>query len=336
MRVKIKDIAYYLPEYILTNQELQADNPSWDLKHLEKMTGVYSRHIAKNEETALDLSIKACEKLFNLYPELPHQVDGIIFCTQSRDYVLPSTACVLHKHFEFSENVFALDIDMSCSGYIYGLAMCQGMIQSQMLNNLLLINADTYSKYINKHDRTTRVLFGDGAAVSWITSTDFNEGIKDILWGTSGKGYETAIIPAGGCRLPKSAETSILIKDESGNVRSLEQLHMNGVGVLGFINSKATKQIRKILEKNELTLNNIDRFVFHQASKMALDSLQRKLRIPSEKVYRNIDKVGNTVSACIPIALKEAIEIGKIKHKHTVLLSAFGAGLSWGTALVEI
>ncbi len=336
MRVKIKDIAYYLPEHIVTNEDLHKENPDWDMGLIEERVGVMKRHVARDNETALDLSFNACKKLFSKNNDAKTQIDGIIFCTQSADYIMPPNACILHKMLDLHEDVLAFDFNLACSGYIYGLVLAQGLICSGIVKNIILVNADTYSTYINKQDRSARVLFGDGAAVSWITTSDSTQGIIDVQCSTSGRNYDKFIIPAGGCRMPKSAETSFQKTNESGNVRTLENIHMDGMGILVFINSKVPKQIRSVLAHNALTIDDIDLFVFHQASKIALDSLTRLLKIKPEKEFRNLSNVGNIVSASIPIALKDALDRGIIAHGNKVVVSGFGVGLSWGTAIIEI
>ena len=180
------------------------------------------------------------------------------------------------------------------------------------------------------------MLFGDGAAVSLISDSDDNKsGIIDVLCSTAGKDHEKFMIPAGGCRIPLSAKTKEAETDSSGNVRSGENIHMDGWGILVFINSKVPKQIREILKRNNLTTDDISLYVFHQASKMALDSLAKILKIKPEKVYENIGSVGNTVSASIPIALKDAFEEGKIKKGDKVFICGFGVGLSWASAIIQ-
>lgn len=336
MRVAIRDIDYYLPEHFITNEDLQKENPDWDMSPVGKHIGVRKRHIAHDDETALDLAYKACKKLFSKNKDAKDQIDGIIFCTQSEDYILPPNSCILHKMLDLSEDTFAFDFNLACSGYIYGLALARGLIYSGIAKNILLVTGDTYSKYINKSDRSVRALFGDGAAVSWITTSDSNGGIIDIQCSTHGKLYDKFIIPAGGCRMPKSPKTAVVKADSSGNIRTLENIHMDGMGILVFINSKIPKQVKCVLARNGLTIDDIDLFVFHQASKVALDKLIRLLGIKPEKTYQNLNEVGNTVSASIPIALKDALDEKKISPGDKVLISGFGVGLSWGTAIIEM
>jgi 3-oxoacyl-[acyl-carrier-protein] synthase III len=336
MRTIIKDIAYFLPEQIITNEHLHRENPDWDMDLVTTRTGVKQRHLAESGETALDLSVKACQKLLSNHNEASGQIDGIIFCTQSPDYIMPPNSSLLHKILGLSENVFAFDINLACSGYVFGLALANGLIQTGVATNILFVTADTYSKYIHKKDRSARALFGDGSSVSWITASDSSQGIIDLQCSTSGKDYDKFMIPAGAQRMPLSYETSLEKSDESGNVRSLANIHMDGMGVLTFVNSKVPKQILKLLERNQLQIEDIDLFIFHQASKLALDSLTRLLKIKPVRVFQNLSKVGNTVSSSIPIALKDALESGRVNEGDKVILSGFGVGLSWASALIEI
>lgn len=333
MSIKIKEIAYYLPEHIVTNQMLQQENPAWNLQDLSERTGVLKRHIAAENETALDLAFQACQKMF---PNgISSEIDGIIFCTQSQDYIVPSNACVLHQKLRLSSNVFAFDLNMACSGYIYGLALARGLIMSGTLKNVLLINADTYSKYIHPKDRSVRCLFGDGAAVSWLTNSHEKGGIVDLVCSTSGENFDKFIIPAGGCRMPRSNKTSDVIIDKNQNHRSQENICMKGMDILVFVNSQIPQQIEDILRRNHLRIKDVDLFIFHQASKVGLDSLKGALQIDFQKCFENYQEIGNTVSASIPIALKDALDCHKVVTGNKVILCGFGAGLSWGTALLE-
>ena len=333
MNVIIKSIEYYLPENIVTNEDLQKENPKWNLEKVAEKSGVYQRHIAGDKETAYDLSIKACEKLFRSYDK--HNIDGIIYCTQSPDYIIPSNSFLLHNYFGLKENVFAYDFNHACTGYIYGLAMANAFVKAGMAEEILLVNADTYSKYINPKDRSTRVLFGDGAAVTVVKAVNEQTGIIDIKLESYGAGYDKFWIPAGGLRSPKSGETSIEIENDRGDIRTQNDIEMDGFGVWSFINSVVPKQIDRILKKNNLEKIDIDQFIFHQASKMTIESIMRLMKLNEDKIYINIRNTGNTVSASIPIAIKDAIDIGKIETGSTLILSGFGVGLSYGTILME-
>jgi 3-oxoacyl-[acyl-carrier-protein] synthase III len=248
---------------------------------------------------------------------------------------MPSNAFLLHDYLGLSDDVFAFDFNHACTGYIYALAMAHSFITSGLAERILLVNADTYSKYINKGDRSTRVLFGDGAACTIVNKSINQGGIIDIMLASSGKSYNKFWIPAGGMRLPKSIQTSKTKTDQTGNIRSQENINMKGLDVWSFINSVVPKQIKLLLSNNNLVKKDIDQFIFHQASQMTLDSVIRSLKLDEEKVFINIRDIGNTVSASIPIALKDAIEQNKIKTGHKVVLAGFGVGLSYGSILME-
>jgi len=247
---------------------------------------------------------------------------------------MPSNAFLIHNHFEFENRVWAFDYNLACSGYIYGLAIARGMISTNMAKKILLINADTYSKYINVNDRSTSVLFGDGAAIS-IISTTSDDGVLDIALASAGKEFNSFYIPGGGCRIPKDNNSKIIETDKSGNERTLENIHMNGFAVWKFISKMVPDQIEDILLKNNLKIDDIDLFVFHQASMLTLNSLIKVLKIDRNKVFFNLEKIGNTVSASIPIAYRDAELANKLRKGNTVLLSGFGVGLSWGSIILK-
>lgn len=334
MSLKISKLDYYLPENIETNKILEDENPQWSLDRVTKKSGVSERHIARENETAYDLSLKACEKALKDYDK--SKIQGIIYCTQSPDYIMPSNAFLLHKDLKLGDSVFAFDFNHACTGYIYSLVIANSFIKSSMADSILLVNADTYSKYINKKDRSTRVLFGDAAAVTLIESDKDAKGIIDYELASSGKNYDKFWIPSGGLRSPKTHETSNETKDHLGNIRSVENISMDGLGVWSFINSVVPNQINNILDRNNISINKIDQIIFHQASLLTLESIIQSMKLDREKVFINIENVGNTVSSSIPIALKDAYDQGKVSSGSRIILSGFGVGLSYGTILMEL
>ena len=333
MSLIIKSLEYYLPDTIITNEDLQKENPNWNLDKVVEKSGVFQRHIAGKNETAYDLSVKACDKLFQTNDK--NDIDGIIYCTQSPDYIMPSNSFLLHNYLNLKDKVFAFDFNHACTGFIYSLAMANAFVNSGMAKQILIVTADTYSKYINKKDRSTRVLFGDGAAATIVKVSNDRRGIIDIELGSSGSGYNKFWIPAGGLRLPKSDSTSVLIKDDRGNKRTQNDIEMDGFGVWSFINSVAPKQVNRLLKKNNIDKTDVNQFIFHQASLMTLESIMKILKLNEENVFINIHNIGNTVSASIPIAIKDAIDKDKIDIGSTVILSGFGVGLSYGAILME-
>jgi len=330
MKARIDRIAYALPENVVTNQMLRENHPEWDFDRLEERTGVFTRHIAGPDETALDLADKAC-KDFDL-----DGVDGLIFCTETPDHPIPSNACLLHGRLGLPNNVLALDINMGCSGFVYSLEVARSLIRSGTAKKILLATGDTYSRFINSGDRATRVLFGDGAAVSVISQSNDDSGIIDLSLGSSGKHYDRFMVPAGGARQPLSKATAIESTDKSYNIRCAENITMDGFGVLSFFNSTIPGEVRSLLHRNDLELNDINQFIFHQASRVALDSISRALKIPTSKMVNNMGNVGNLVSASVPVALKKAIDDGQVKPGNLIVLCGFGVGLSWATALVRL
>ena len=330
----IKHCEYYLPDKIVSNKEMAIEHPNWDVEKIASKSGVLNRHISKPSETAFDLAIKATHKLFENNEIETFQISGIIFCTQSPDYIMPQNSFLVHKYFNFSQDVWSFDYSLACSGFIVGLSIAKGMIETGLAENVLLITSETYSKYINPNDRSTNILFGDGAAATVISKSDIDS-IIDIKISSNGAKFETFYIPAGGSKMPKDEKTCINIKDKSGNIKSLEDIHMNGFAVWQFISKNVSEQILKLLSKNNLKPEDIDLFVFHQASKMTLESLIKMLKIDPKKSYTNIENLGNTVSASIPIALKDAVDEGKLKRGDLILLSGFGVGLSWGSIIMR-
>jgi len=332
----IEAIACSFPAHAVSNAELRQAYPDWDFERLEKRTGVLSRYVAGDNETALDFARRACAQLEEQGRLRGNEVDALIFCTQSPDHIMPPNSCILHGELELRSDVFALDITLACSGYIYGLQLADSLIRSGAAKRVLLATADTYTRYIHPGDRATRCLFGDGGAVSIISCSAGTRGIRDIRCGTAGAHFEKFIIPAGAMRVPRSRETANEIADSSGNVRSAEHIKMDGFGVLSFFNATVPASVSETLTRNHLSLGAVDLFVFHQASQIVLDTLQSVLKIPSEKMVVDLAETGNLVSASIPVALSRAFDRGQAKPGQLALLCGFGVGLSWGTALVDL
>lgn len=334
--IAIESIASAFPARRVTNDELRAAYPDWDFERLEKRTGVLSRYVAAEGETALDFAVRACEQLIAEGRLRATEVDALIFCTQSPDYIMPPNSCLLHGVLGLKPSALAFDINLACSGYIYGLQLAASLIDSGAAKYVLLATADTYSRYIHPGDRATRCLFGDGGAVSVITKSANGHRVRDIRCGTAGKHHEKFVIPAGGMRTPRSVKTAEETVDQSGNIRTAEHIRMDGLGVLSFFNSTVPCSVKETLLLNKLTLDDVGLFVFHQASQLALDSLRAALRIPAEKMVYDLAETGNLVSASIPVALSRALKSGRAKPGQLALLCGFGVGLSWGTALVDL
>ena len=334
-RADIKAISYSLPERVVTNEMLAAENPTWDMRRVVTRTGVQERRIAGSDVTAYDLGREACDLLLTEHPEARERIGAILFCTQSGDYLLPPDSTLLHGHLDLDDDVFAIDFNLACSGFVYGLALAQSLIAGGIARDVLLVTADTYSKHIHPQDRAARTLFGDGAAATWISASESDRGLVDVQCATAGKDHRMFIVPAGGCRLPRSAATSVPKAELGGSVRSQDDIYMDGAGILAFVEAKVPPQVRDVLERNDLTIDDIDLVVMHQASKVTLDALNRSLEIPPDKAFTNLRHIGNTVSASIPIALKDAADQGRLRPGGLVLVSGFGVGMSWATGILR-
>jgi 3-oxoacyl-[acyl-carrier-protein] synthase-3 len=337
MTATIRHISYALPAKTLPNDDLARENPNWDMSTVVERAGVVSRRITASDETALDLSVRACDALIEESGLELASVDAIVYCTQSADYVMPGNAHLLHRHLGLGDRVLAFDYSLACSGYIYGLAFADSFIKSGLASEVLLVTADTYSKHIHPKDRSARVLFGDGAAASYI-SADEHDGatIAAVDLGSHGLDFEKFYIPAGGMRRRPSEETKLETTDRHGNVRTAEHIHMDGLGVWAWVNSTVPAHVTGFLAGQSLTPADIDLYVFHQASKMTLDSVAKALEIPSDKMYVEMSEVGNLVSSSIPVALRMALDQGRAGPGDRVLLCGFGVGFSYGSALVQL
>lgn len=329
---KIKIIQSYFPESILTNDMISQEFPNWNPEKIEEKIGVVQRHVVEKNETALDLAFHAASKALEGYDK--SKIGFVILCTQSPEYILPTTACILQSKLNLSKNVGAFDYNLGCSGYIYGLAMAKSLIMSNMSKSVLLVTSETYTKHINKLDFANRSIFGD-AATATIIENDEIEHIHEFIFGTDGEGACNLIIPNGGSRNSHD-ENAILLDAQNGNKRTDNDLFMNGPEIFNFTITTIPKLIDEVLKKNELEISNVDYFIFHQANKFMLDYLRKKLKVPTEKFYNNIVNVGNTVSSTIPIALKDCLDNNLVKSGDKVLLCGFGVGYSWGATIITI
>ena len=328
MDAYIKNIAYYLPKRIVTNDELAAEFPEWSSDKIFRKVGIRERHIAAEDETATDMAEKAAQNLF-MAGAKKEDIDFILFCTQSPDYKLPTSACLLQERLGLSQKVGALDFDLGCSGYVYGLALAKGLILGGMAKNVLLLTAETYNKYIHPSDKGNRTIFGDGASATLISTIGCGR-IGNFAFGTDGKGFSDLIVPNGGARNSIGTANRLTDKD----VAHPDYIFMDGADVFAFTLRQVPDLMHQVMEINNDRLEAIDKFVFHQANKYMLDFLKKKMRIPDDKMFYNLEHIGNTVSSTIPIALLDAWNSLDIIPGKKVAIAGFGVGLSWaGTEL---
>ena len=298
-------------------------------------TGVRSRPVAALSETALDLGEKAANALLEKTGLSSDQVDALIFCTQTPDHVLPPNSVLLHGRLGMPQGVMAFDIAHACSGFIYGLGIGRSLVQSGTATRVLLVTADTYTRLLHPQDRSTRPIFGDGAAATLISAVKPTLSVLDMTFATAGKQAGRFIVKSGGARHPIVRPAVDVVLDKSGRVRSDEHIYMDGMGVLSFFTSVVPKAVKDILTRNQLSIEDISLFVFHQASQLALEGLQRSLAIPAEKMPIDLGDTGNLVSASIPVALARVMASRRPLPGQLAVLCGFGVGLSWGTALIR-
>ena len=323
-------IACYLPEIIFTNSDFEREFPDWNASKIEEKVGIRQRHLSAKGETALDMAFQASERVLD--GEDKGTVDFILLCTQSPDYFLPTSACILQEKLGLSNKTGALDYNLGCSGFIYGLALAKGLLAAGIATRILLIMSETYSKHLHPADRANRSIFGDGAVAILLDINDLPH-IGSFELGTDGSGKNNLIVEAGAMRKPCVSE-SVAIANEDGTFHSPNHLYMNGPEIFNFTIESVPGLVSSVLQKNNLSLEEIDYVIFHQANKYMLEYLRKKIRIPAEKYYNNMLMTGNTVSATIPIAMVESLEQGKIKPGSKLLLVGFGVGYSWGAVVI--
>lgn len=324
----IRSIEFYLPNDVLTTQSLSDMFPRWGCEEIERKTGIRSRHIAGDDECSSDLAITAALRLFSSGACQPSDIDFLLLCTQSPDYILPTTACLVQQRLQIPTTAGALDIGLGCSGFVYGLGLAEGLIASGQATSILLITADTYSKYLHPADKSTRTLFGDGAAVTWIGAQERNDyALGPFLYGTDGRGAMNLVVTNSGTRREKM--TQDYLDTKSGH------LHMNGNAIFQFAIQTIPDLVDSLLKKAQITIEEIDLFVFHQANAFMLEELRLQLKIPRDKMQISLLDCANTVSSTIPIALKYADLEGKLFNGCLLMLVGFGVGYSWAATLVR-
>lgn len=328
----IKGISYYLPERVVTNEELLQEFPEWSGDKVAAKVGVISRHLASETETAGDMAEKAARKLFEEYNIDPKTIDFVMLCTQSPDYLLPSTACILQNRLGINTTAGAFDYNLGCSGCVYGIAMANSFVTSGLAKNVLVLTAETYQKYLHKSDKSNRSIFGDGAAACLISTEGIAE-IGNCVLGTDGSGADNLIVKTGAARYKNA--TGVVTIDEDGHERYDDYLYMNGSAIFNFTLDTVPTMMAQILEKNNMQKDDVDYYIFHQANKFMLNTIRKVCVLPKDKFYVNLEETGNTVSSTVIIGLKQNLESGIITPGMKVMITGFGVGLSWGGTILK-
>lgn len=334
MTAYIKAISYYLPERVLTNEDLIREFPEWDVDKVYGKVGVRERHIAGPDETAGDLAEKAAHKLFDEYRISPSEIDFILLCTQSPDYFLPSTACLLQHRLGIPTTAGAYDYDLGCSGCIYGLATAKGLLAAGLAKNVLLLTSETYTKYLHPEDKSNRSIFGDGAAACLLSSEGGFAEIGEFVFGTDGSGANNLMLKSFGARQRQAS--GFESTDDDGHTRHDDYLYMNGSAIFNFTLDAVPFMMKQLLEKSHMDKNQIDFFLFHQANKYMLNTIRKVCGIEKDKFYIDIEQTGNTVSPTILIGMKECLDKGMIHPGMKIMACGFGVGLSYAATLISM
>lgn len=323
---QIGPIAVHFPERIETNDELQLLNPDWDLPLIAAKTGIYSRTIAAPDETASDLAVKACLKLFEENNVDPKSIDYVLFCTQTPDYPLPTTACLIQHRLDLRTTCGALDFNLGCSGYVYGLSMAEGLIASGQCRRILLVTGETYSKYILDNDRSIRPIFSDAGAATLIESQE-GTALRGFQFGTDGSGADTLIVADGGARTRSCA-----IKPRNRK-RWNSRLYMDGPSLMSFTVGAIPQMVREMLAREGLSPADVDCFLMHQATRKMLEHLQTAFGTDEYHLPIRLENRGNTVSCTLPILIDDLRKEGRLAAGSTNVLVGFGVGWSWAGCL---
>lgn len=321
----IGPIAVHFPERLETNAALEQEFPGWNLDLIAAKTGIEQRYIAAENETASDLAVAACEKLFQRGVER-ESIDFLLYCTQTPDYPLPTTGCLIQDRLGLSTHCGALDFNLGCSGFVYGLALAEGLIHSGVARRILLITSETYSKYIDPSDRSLRTIFGDAAAATLVEAAE-PRSIWGFQFGTDGSGADTLLVADGGARPPEDALRPRHRK------RWPSRLYMDGPSLINFTVESIPRLVEDILEANHLQREAIDLFLMHQATRKMLEQLQLRMQVEPERLPIELADCGNTVSSTIPILIQRMRQQGRVQADATNMLVGFGVGWSWAGCL---
>ncbi len=319
-------IAIHLPERVETNDDLGALFPKWDLDLIYAKTGIQTRHIAAPGECASDLGVAAAEKLFAEHNIDRGTIDFLLFCTQTPDYPLPTTACLMQHRLGLPTSVGALDFNLGCSGFVYGLSLADGLIRSGAAKRVLLITAETYSKYIHPEDRSLRTIFGDGAAATLIDAADAPS-LSAFAFGTDGSAGDALMVNSGGARPVEEA------LQPRTKWRWASKLYMDGPGLIQLTLDTIPQTIERVLAEGELCASDVQLFLVHQATHKLLETLRQHMHLDEQRMPTVLRDYGNTVSSTIPIIMHELRANGRLRPGMQCLMIGFGVGFSWAGCL---
>jgi 3-oxoacyl-[acyl-carrier-protein] synthase-3 len=315
-------ISVHFPDRVEDNEYLGRTYPHWDMDLIHKKTGVRVRHIADRNECVSDLGVAAAEKLFAAHGIDRGSIDFLLFCTQTPDYPLPTTACLVQDRLGLRTSIGALDFNLGCSGFVYGLSLADGLIRSGASERVLLITSETYSKYIDPADRSLRTIFGDGAAATLVEAAA-EPCLGPFVFGTDGRGSDTLIVTEGGARPKESALRPRKRK------RWPSSLVMDGPELLKFSLDVVPSTVNQALAAAGWTRDDVDVYLMHQATAFLLNHLRDRMSLNGDKMPVDLEEYGNTVSSTIPILIDNLRRSGQLKPGTRTVMIGFGVGLSW-------
>jgi 3-oxoacyl-[acyl-carrier-protein] synthase-3 len=305
------------------------------MKKVFSGSGIRNRRVAPKGVCGSDLAFEAAERLIEKHAIARNSIDLLIHCTQSPDHILPTTACLLQQRLGLPMRVAAFDINLGCSQYVYALSVAHSMISAGLASRALVLTGDTMTHTVHPKDRALVPLMGDAGSATLVEAADAAHGFVAFEFGTDGGGAGHLTIPAGGFRQPASEQTAVEYTDPDGSTRTPENLYMNGAAVFYFAISVVPKTVASLLAKLNLTVDDVDCILLHQANKYMLDYLVKKMKIPAEKTHFFVEDIGNTSGSTMPTVLADAIRVGKVKSGSLVLLVVFGVGLSWAATAIR-
>lgn len=321
MHAAVGPISIHLPRSVETNDQLALENPNWDMDIIFRKTGVRKRHVAAEDELPSDLGYHAARRLFEEHDVDPASIDYLLFCTQTPDYPLPTTACLLQQRLGLPTHIGALDFNLGCSGFVYGLSLAEGLIRGGMARRVLFITAETYSKYIEPEDRSLRTIFGDGAAATLIDANE-EPTLSGFVFGTDGTAADTLMVTAGAMRQGEG------VLQPRKRQRWSSKLYMDGPDIMSIALGLVPQLIDDVLAKSGKRRGEIDLFLLHQATRLMLENLTQRMNM-NGKLPIMLEEYGNTVSSTLPFLIHDLRRSGRIRPGTQSVLVGFGVGFSW-------
>ena len=332
----IRAIAHALPATTLTYEDLVARFGEKHVASIYRMSGIRDRRVVVAGQCASDLAVAAARRLIEHGRVDPAGIDALIFCSQTPDYRIPATASRLQAVLGLPEKCATFDVNQACASFIFGLQVAHSMIVAETAHRVLLLNGDAISALINPNDRGLVTLHGDAAAATLVEPCDSEAGgVEFFEVGVAGKDFDRLIVPAGGARLPSGPTTCVEETDSTGCTRNQDQLFMDGPAIFHFALYKIKDFLKELLQRRNLSIDDFDLVLFHQANKTMVDLLYKGLDVPPSKRYCFLEHVGNSSGASLPSLLAQAWREGKVKPETRTLMCSFGGGLAWGAFSVR-